>query len=450
MPVTLILFATLAATGLGLLRQGGLSLDGPLYACIARHVASGDLFVLKSGVPPFEVFHEHPHLYFWLAGIFVKIFGPIDASLRLLAMCCYAGTLVFSYRLLQHASRGSAFIVFLLLLMAMTNFGTWHMNAYIDPLMLMLAIASLDAALRGRATLCGVLGALVLMTKGLAALAVGPAILMALLMSAQGKQQSIVKTLLSSALACTAVLLAYALVLHFAAPTFLVDYWSAQGARSQGLWSSFGFLRFEFWRVLMIQTLAMFLCVLWLFKDRSSLGWAVMLWSLSFVLMLSGVWRVGAQYFLPLMWVAAMAGALALSARLAPIKLNSARAHRAFVLLFGIVFLLGQHPSVHRHSRTVPQDAPFLAKHAGEQGCSQVVSELKVKGVGALDADWIGELAPLVWYSGVDLTRGPSGPGQCVLSRRGQVPSRSEIGSAELKKIELSTLDLWVPNSSLN
>jgi hypothetical protein len=194
----------------------------------------------------------------------------------------------------------------------------------------------------------------------------------------------------------------------------------------------------------------MFLCVLWLFKDRSSLGWAVMLWSLSFVLMLSGVWRVGAQYFLPLMWVAAMAGALALSARLAPIKLNSARAHRAFVLLFGIVFLLGQHPSVHRHSRTVPQDAPFLAKHAGEQGCSQVVSELKVKGVGALDADWIGELAPLVWYSGVDLTRGPSGPGQCVLSRRGQVPSRSEIGSAELKKIELSTLDLWVPNSSLN
>jgi 4-amino-4-deoxy-L-arabinose transferase-like glycosyltransferase len=372
----------------------------------------------------------------------VKVFGAYDWALRLLSMCCYAATLFFSLRLMQRAGRESAFVLFVVLLILMTNFGTWHMNAYIDPLMLALSVAALDAGLRGRAVVCGLLGALVLMTKGLATLAVGPPLLVALWLGSKQKRGGFVVSLAKSASACALTLLIYALLLHAGeAKDFLFNYWQAQGTRSQGLWAAFGLFRFEFWRVLLIQSLCLVLLVPLALRKRQPLGIALMAWAVSFVIMLSGVWRVGAQYFLPLMWVAALAASLVLS-QLSLFKKMASTKMRVWLSAFlFVVFLVGQSPGLKIKHRSVPKDAPALKELAASAGCSDFLSEF--------DADWVGELAPLVWYSGIDLTKSlqqsNSGAGpRCVLTRHNQDLSHSSRAQGEYQKNILSDYALWI------
>ncbi len=55
--------------------EEGMSIDGPLYAAIARNIArSGEWFFLHGGVPDFVPFVEHTHLGFWIQALFLRFF----------------------------------------------------------------------------------------------------------------------------------------------------------------------------------------------------------------------------------------------------------------------------------------------------------------------------------------------------------------------------------------
>ena len=64
--------------------EDGLSVDGPLYAALARNLArSQDWMLMQVGLPECAVYADHTHFGFWLHALWLKVFPAQDWSIRI-------------------------------------------------------------------------------------------------------------------------------------------------------------------------------------------------------------------------------------------------------------------------------------------------------------------------------------------------------------------------------
>jgi 4-amino-4-deoxy-L-arabinose transferase-like glycosyltransferase len=170
----------------------GLSGDSPLYASVARGMlASGDFFGMRSGLPEFRSFAEHPHLGFWVSALFFRIFGVADWSYRIAGQLFYFGSLVVVWRIVARAYGGERAVFAVLMLWLWPRYAQFFANAYLDAGFIFFALCAYDLwAARGKnsALLTGFALGAALLYKGTVGLALGPIFLFAVLESRRWRE----------------------------------------------------------------------------------------------------------------------------------------------------------------------------------------------------------------------------------------------------------------------
>ncbi|MEO5667258.1 MAG: glycosyltransferase family 39 protein, partial [Bdellovibrionota bacterium] len=134
--MTLLLWLlSLAALSVGARNfEQGISIDGPLYASIARNIArTGEWFRLDAGTPDFTPFAEHPHLGFWLQALIFKVLPIDDWSARLQGHIFYVLALALVYKITERFYSARAAVFAVLMLWSMSVFSNYFSNFYLDP-----------------------------------------------------------------------------------------------------------------------------------------------------------------------------------------------------------------------------------------------------------------------------------------------------------------------------
>jgi 4-amino-4-deoxy-L-arabinose transferase-like glycosyltransferase len=422
-----IFLLSLAFLAVGLKNfQPGLSIDGTLYADVARNVAWHNMwFGLDRGAPPFSPFYEHPHLYVWLSGSFLKILPAEDWALRIPNHLVYLATLFFGYQaFLRHHSRSAA-LVFCLALLAMPTFANWHSNAYIDPLFLLLAATSLLAVAQGRGGLGGSLLALSAATKGLAVLGAVPAFVFFMLTLGRNKKGLRIAVHALIGFAITLLLYVVPLWLSKTGHDFFHEYFRRQfTSRFQQSWSLSKLDNLEFWRLLALQStgFVFFVPALLIRAPRKALSWGIGIWTLTFVLMYGGANRIGSQYLLPFQLPAAIGCALIVAKPLSHRFAGFGNLKTLRVLSIAFLFLIAlvQYLPIQVHARHPAPEFLALRDYFRESACEDV--ELR------MHEDWM-RVATIAWYAKIRLVMPPkAGDTQlrCVLGDLKAPPSDEE------------------------
>ena len=316
----LLWLLSLAALSVGARNfEQGISIDGPLYASIARNIArSSEWFRLDGGIPDFLPFAEHPHLGFWLQALIFKILPAADWSARISGHIFYVAALALAYKITERlfSARAASFTV--LILWSWGVFSNYFSNFYLDPgclvfgtLFIVLFHKSLeedDLNITRNALLAGFFLGLAFLQKGLAALGFGPVALVMLALafkrSTRPASQFLMTTIVLAV--CLTILGTYFMAVQFSTvPEFFDIYWTRQFTGRFGRQVNFsGLLSLKFWsrlnddthKLLLVVPFAMFA----LRKHRLALVYVLSFFA-SFLLMYATNRRTGGQYWLMLM-----------------------------------------------------------------------------------------------------------------------------------------------------
>ncbi len=305
--------------------ERGLSVDGPLYGSISRHIAeTGEWFEMDGQVPDFKPFYEHTHLGFWIQALVFKILPAEDWSARILGHVYYVLFLFFLFRWIAQSLTQKAACVAVLLLWLWPVVSNYFSNNYLDPGTLLLGSAGvwcLQNSLRmshlKSAVLWGFTAGLCLglctIYKGLTVLGFGPAaaflVFEAILKRSQSPKRVAVVVLSCLGLMLLPVLLYLLALKHSSVPNFMTMYfhrqWTGRFQQEMGLGA---FFRADFWWVLLRNTHFIGVLSLWgmyrAFREKTAERVPAIL-LISFILMFAPANRIGYQYSLMLLpWVA--------------------------------------------------------------------------------------------------------------------------------------------------
>jgi 4-amino-4-deoxy-L-arabinose transferase-like glycosyltransferase len=317
----------------------GISMDGPLYATIARNLAQTEgasWWRLLTTLPEFQpYFAEHPHLGFWTSAALLKVLPAADWAARLPSQLFYMLTLGLMcawVSRLAHSKRAGVLTVILIWLFPIVS--NFFSNAYLDPQAFFFGLLALFAfergtsdAARGRlawAVLSGLALLGVALTKGFTVLGFGPAMAFMVLarLRAQPRPLLVAATVCLSVFACGLALYAWALA-HSPVPDFLATYFERQWSGRFAVATDWHrLLRWHFYKELAREThyLLLLLPLALVWRRRSTpaglVSWLPIVVLVSFVLMYVPADRVGHQYWIMLLPWAAWWLALALDALL--------------------------------------------------------------------------------------------------------------------------------------
>lgn len=252
----------LAAVSVGLKNfESGLSIDGPIFATIARNIArTGEWWRLDANVPDFNPFAAHPHLGFWIVAAVFRILPQQDWVARMVGHFFYVSFLTGFFFYVRHKSSQKVAVISVLLLWSWYQFSNTFSNVYLNPGTLFFgsaAIAFFDFSLARRslklALAAGLSLALCTMYKGMTVLGFLP-VLAFLLLSAFFRAQRSERPRLAG-LAAVAILSFLAPLGVYAAaisrshcPDFIQIYWSCQFTHRFGPgWTITRLFKKEYW-----------------------------------------------------------------------------------------------------------------------------------------------------------------------------------------------------------
>jgi 4-amino-4-deoxy-L-arabinose transferase-like glycosyltransferase len=402
--ILLCLSLSFAAVGLKNFNPG-LTIDGPLYAALARQIAVGaEWFHLGGGVPPYQPFFEHPHLFFWITAFWLKIMPHEDWAVRSVSHICFFLTLWGGLSFLRRLSGEKAAAWFPLLMVLMTSNSAWYGNVFMDPMFLLLGAAALCCFVQKRWLWSGALLALSFMTKGTAALAFGPPFLVAAVFLVKD-----LKGAVRAACACLTVLALYLVLLHLHNPEFLPSHYDRHFTnRFSGRWNFFNVVSKEFLLFALKDSQFLILGILALFAFKKSRLWAWVLatWVLSFSLMYAGAGRMGGWYMLPISLAAAVGAALALGHFFDPRPFTK---HLTLVACFFVCLV--QYTPVQVQKNKTPEVFFKLRKTFKEIACSRAYCGM---------TDSVAVTGPIAWTAQVFLSSKESDPNlQCAIQDSG-------------------------------
>jgi 4-amino-4-deoxy-L-arabinose transferase-like glycosyltransferase len=296
----------------------GLSVDGPIYAAIARNVArTGNLFNLDGNVNQLRPFIDHPPLGLWVVAFFFKIFPAADWSARIAGILFYFSFLTLYFFYIRERCGEKTAVWTIVLLWTFSRFSNYFSNVYMDPGLLFFGTASVIAAdigvRRGSNRFLlysGWLLGVAALFKGMAAGGFLPVIcgLIALQwIKDRNSGDFAKKTFLltvGTAIPVAAMLISAA---HSDLPDFFSRYWNSQFTHRMGPhFHLLGIFDAGFWRELLRES--NYLAPLALFaiagarRKELFIPWALFV---SFALLLADEGLIGDQYFLLLHpWIA--------------------------------------------------------------------------------------------------------------------------------------------------
>ncbi|MEO5666448.1 MAG: glycosyltransferase family 39 protein [Bdellovibrionota bacterium] len=318
----------LLGAGLGNFHPG-LSMDGPLYAAIARNFATGQassLFHLTSPTPEFQPFFaEHPHLGFWTMAAVFKLLPATDWSARIPSQLFYILSLTLLYVGVSEIARSRrAAALTLILIWIFPILSNFFSNAYLDPEAFFfgtLAVFALERATRMRdrswawAVVSGLGLAGCALTKGFTVLGFGPAMAYLVISRIKARPGDSVAAASICLGSTVAVLTAYAFgISRSDVPGFLESYivrqWSGRFAVMSD-WSLL--LRVFFYKEFVRETHGLLVLVpllLVIRKKKFPAGdalWIPLIMIATFVLMYVPAARVGHQYWVMILpWAAVL------------------------------------------------------------------------------------------------------------------------------------------------
>jgi len=215
----------------------GISIDGPLYATIARNIAqTGEWFRLYGNVPDFEPFAEHPHLGFWLWATVFKVLPIEDWAARTLGHLYYVGFMWMLFLYVRSIANEKVAAWSVVILWAFSQFSNFFSNIYLDPGCLFFGVASVflfELSLRkSQMFLCvlsGVCLALSTLYKGLTVVGFLPVYVVILILAYEKPWRRLVTYTALSLFSSFIVFLAYYLAIRSSSiPNFLELYWQNQ------------------------------------------------------------------------------------------------------------------------------------------------------------------------------------------------------------------------------
>ncbi len=370
-PVWIISLAALAV-GARNFELGGIGVDGPLYALMARGIArTGHWFLMNGTVPHFMPYADHPHLGIWLIALVFHILPAADWSARIPGIVFYAAFLGLFFHFLRKVIGLRHAVVATIVLWSFYRFSNFFSNVYLDPGALFFGTGAvfwlyegLTEKRRGKCLIAGACLALCVMTKGLTALGFLPAILFVAGLAWRKKKENTRAFLRRFAWfdwAGTVVAGAYLLTVHLCAPGLIQKYWNNQWVnRFAHQWDWSLLFGWRFWGSLARDTHYLLIpAVLLLFWKRpKGIEWLPWVLLASFAGLYAPADRVGMQYWIMLLpWVAwAVAQALPSWGDWSSVKLMKRSAGMAVALLFLVQFI-----PVRVHGRAEP-DMELLHK----------------------------------------------------------------------------------------
>ncbi len=388
--------------------EPGLSLDGPLYATIARNmVKTGELFYMDASIPDFKPFVEHPHLGFWVHALVFKIFGAADWSARIPGHLCYIAFLMMFFLWVRKFSGDWVATTSVLLLWIWPVFSNYFSNLYLDPGALVLGFSAIILIYESvqdsnlfYAFLAGIFLGLCAMYKGLTVLGFGFPCAYIVLTRAYRFQKIHLRPLIMAAVclsSLTFVLSFYWALLKVSnVPDFLELYWTRQVANRFGRSLSLGaFFNGHFWWALCKDTYFLLPLVLLSFKNQKkgfALPWVMLF---SFFLVYGPTERVGGQYWLMVMPWAAWLIASGLENVFSQIRPSHENLQvitgRAAIMLLCLI----QYGPIATHTRFPPGQTPDILRIKSEKKIESLVLGVES------DGDNFVNSAPFAWYGGV-------------------------------------------------
>ncbi|MBY0372314.1 glycosyltransferase family 39 protein [bacterium] len=312
-----VLCLSALAVGAKNFEQGGIGVDGPHYAVVAREMArSGDWFFMRGTIPDYQPAADYPHLGIWLIASVFSVLPAADWTARIPGILFYVGFLLVFFRLLRLIDGPRLAVAGTLALWVMYRFSNFFSNVYLDPGMVFFGMASLLLAYEGvkaqsplRLLIAGCCLALSFMMKGMAAAGFVPAIGFTLLWGAPGRNaRHAFWNVTCFVLGFATVLGLYLLAVEARVPGLLEKYWSRQWTNrfsQQRDWSRLW--EWRYWGGL-LRDCHYFLLLgavgcLWKWPRRMGLvPWIAIA---SFSALYAPIDRVGNQYWLALLpWIA--------------------------------------------------------------------------------------------------------------------------------------------------
>lgn len=408
---------TLLAVGLKNFNPG-LSLDGLIYAAVSQQVAVNNAYIrLDTGAISYSPFFEHPHLFFWITGTWLKFFPKEDWAIRIPSHICYFITLLWSFRFLQkHFNRETA-IIFSLALISMGGFSQWFSNVYIDGMLILFCIGTIFFTIEKNFFGGGIFCALAFLTKGTTALALGPTI--ALITIYHGKSiKGFVENSAKFLLPTIAILILYFLLIAkiFNYPEFFEWHYSRHFTnRFSQLWDWSGVLSSKLWKPIFQQSLYLFVFVIIgaITKNKSKkTHFVVLTWVLTWALMYGGGGRFGGWYLLPFLIASAISFSIWLGETLSnhsKEKLILAAKKIPLIALTLIAFV--QYTPIKIQYREVPAAYFELKKLSKEHKCEEINLDF--------ECETSFQCSGLSWYSQTKLKASFSqnGTEMCALSK---------------------------------
>lgn len=334
---------------------GGIGVDGPMYALMARGIArTGDWFVLNGTVPAFMPFADHPHLGIWLLGLVFHVLPAADWSARIVGIGFYVGFLGLFFHFLRKAMGIRRAVIGTLVLWSFYRFSNYFSHVCLDPGALFFGFGAIVFLYQGltekRRALCIMSGVFIsasAMVKGLMVLGFLPALAYVLWLSwSQNREKGNAWFWRTGAFAfsAVAVLGVYLLLVEWNAPGLTRTYWANQWQnRFSQTWNWSLLFGWRFWGSLARDTHYLLFVALGLaiYKRPKALGWVPWILLGSFALIYAPADRVGIHYWVALLpWVSwAFVDAIPeVGKKWLPLDVMKASGALALVLLFLIQF----------------------------------------------------------------------------------------------------------------
>jgi 4-amino-4-deoxy-L-arabinose transferase-like glycosyltransferase len=416
--------------------EPGISLDGLLYASVSAQVATFNQYInLQSGAPIYEQFFEHPHMFFWIVGTWLKFFPHEDWAVRVPSHAALFVLLLSSYLFLRQKFSSFTASLFCLFTICLTSLTHWYSNVFIDGIFFTFAITSVLAALTRKSFLSGALLACAVMTKGATVLGVGPTFLVALVLpfwtrAAEWRQPAF--AILRACLAFWGILFCYyALVAWgFGYGDFFTLYYERHFTnRFLPTLNILGGVSAKLWTPLIersFYTVFLLLLAPWVKSKNARLAMVlIFVWIVSWAFMYGAANRFGGWYGIPFYIAIAFGVAIIATEFISKNHQNrlEIKLKHAPLVIFGLIAIV-QYLPVKVRARVPPQSSFELRKMVQSQKCDAINIHFSC-------SKGNFRCSHLRWYTQT-LIRSASSPiGNChlaMLSDREKLPLTSSSG----------------------
>lgn len=302
------------------------SLDGLLYGSVAQQVANQNAYIrMESGSNVYSPFFEHPHLYFWTLGTWLKFFPQEDWSARIPTHLAFFALLLLVFYFLEKIFSRSVALCFVVFILLQPTFAQWYSNLYIDGFFLTLVVAAFCFLYRRNFFWAGFFLALAAMAKGSTVLATGPSFVALLIYSSRKNTKDFFKALTWASLGFFGLLVSYYVLVAkvFRYPEFFSLHYARHFTnRFAPSWAWSEAFSLRMWKPLLMRSsgLVLLLPIGFLLKEkkRRMACSLVLLWTLTWSLMYGGGARFDGWYTLPFLLGFAIAASLVVDSFLSP------------------------------------------------------------------------------------------------------------------------------------